>query len=185
MRVYAITDKDKLQECREYLKAKDPTLRNLVLFELSLKTLLRISDVRLLKVKDVYKKTTIRVRQKKTKKYVEIPIRKDLKKLLDKYCEDKPGYEYLLKSRKGHNQPIKENQCWRILKDMNDYLDLNNYGGIGTHSLRKTGAYFIFKATNDIDLVRRLLGHRSNQQVYAYIYSGLKSDRELINKAKF
>lgn len=185
MKVYAITDKDKLQECREYLKATDPTLRNLVLFELSLKTLLRISDVRTLRVGDVYKKTTIRLKQKKTKKYVEIPIRKDLKKLLDKYCEGKPSYEYLLKSRKGYNQPIKENQCWRILKDMNNYLGLNNYGGIGVHSLRKTGAYFMFKETNDIDFIRRMLGHRSNQEVYAYIYSGLKSDRELINKAKF
>ena len=185
MIVYAITDKYKLQECREYLKATDPSLRNLVLFELSLKTLLRISDIRMLTVKDVYKKTTIRVRQKKTKKYVEIPIRTDLKKLLDKYCENKPKYEYLLKSRNGTNRPISEVQCWRILKKMNEYLNLDNYGGIGVHSLRKTGAYFMFKETNDIDFVRRMLGHRSNQEVYAYIYSGLKTDRELINKAKF
>lgn len=185
MRVYAITDKHKLEECREYLRYKDPTLRNLVMFEISLKTLLRISDVRLLRVADVHKKTTIRLRQRKTKKWIEIPIRKDLKKLLDKYCEGRPKYEYLLKSKKGINRPISDVQCWRILKEMNDYLGLNEYGGTSCHSLRKTGAWFIFKETNDIDFVRRLLGHRSNQEVYAYIYSGLKTDRELINKAKF
>lgn len=180
MRVYAITDKKKIQECREYLKYKNE--RDLVMFELGLKTLLRISDILELRVKDVYHKTTIRKKLKKTKKNVEIPIRKDLKKILDNYCEGKPKYEYLIKSRSGYNRPISETQAYRILKDMQKVVGLDR---IGTHSLRKTGAYHMFKQTNDIDFVRRMLGHKSNSEVFTYIYSGLQDDRELINKAIF
>ena len=92
MKVYAITDKNKIKECREYLSYTNK--RNLILFELGIKTLLRISDILNLRVNDVYKKTTIRIRQKKTKQIIEIPIRTDLKKMLDEYCKDKPKYEY-------------------------------------------------------------------------------------------
>ena len=180
MKVYAITDKEKIKECRQYLKYKNE--RDLVMFELGIKTLLRISDILSLRVEDVYKKTVIRKRQKKTNKIVEIPVRTDLKKLLDKYCEGKPRYEYLIKSRKGVNKPITETQAYRILNEMASYLNIER---IGTHSLRKTGAYHIYNDTKDVDFVRRLLGHKSNNEVYSYIYSGLKSDRELINKVKF
>ncbi len=180
MKVYAITDKEKLQECKEYLRYKSE--RDLLMFELGIKTLLRISDILSLKVSDVYKKTTIRKKQKKTKKYIEIPIRTDLKKSLDKYCEGKPGYEYLIKSRKGKNKPISETQAYRILNEMAQYVNIER---IGTHSLRKTGAYHIYNETKDIEFVKRLLGHKSNNEVFAYIYSGLKSDRDLINKVKF
>lgn len=182
MKVYAITDKSSLDLCRAYLEYKDPSKRNLVLFELGLKTLLRISDILNLRVVDVYKKTTIKIRQKKTNKVVEIPIRTDLKKLLNEYCKDKPKYDYLIKSNKGCNRPITQTQAYRILNDMADYLNLER---IGTHSLRKTGAYHIYNDTKDIDFVRRILGHRSKEDVFTYIYSGLKTDRELINKARF
>lgn len=180
MKVYAITDKSKIQECREYLKYKSD--RDLVMFELGVKTLLRISDILALRIVDVYGKTTIRRRQIKTKEVIEIPIRTDLKKLLDKYCEGKPKYDYLIKSRKGKNNPITKTQAYRILNDMAEYLNIDR---IGTHSLRKTGAYHIYNDTKDIDFVKRMLGHKSNEEVFAYIYSGLKSDRELINKVKF
>lgn len=180
MKVYAITDKEKIKECREYLRYKSE--RDLIMFELGLKTLLRISDILNLRVVDVYKKTVIRKKQKKTRKIVEIPVRTDLKKLLDKYCEGKPKYEYLIKSRKGINRPISETQAYRILNEMAKYVNIDR---IGTHSLRKTGAYHIYNDTKDIDFVRRLLGHKSNNEVFSYIYSGLKSDRDLINKVKF
>lgn len=180
MKVYAITDKKKIQECREYLNYKSE--RDMIMFEVGLKTLLRISDILDLRVKDVYGKTTIRKKQIKTKEVIEIPIRTDLKKLLDKYCEGKPQYDYLFQSRKGINKKISKTQAYRILKEMAEYLNIDR---IGTHSLRKTGAYHIYNDTKDIEFVRRLLGHKSNEEVFAYIYSGLKSDRDLINKVKF
>lgn len=180
MKVYAITSKEKIEDCREYLRATN--MRDLIMFELGLKTLLRISDILELRVKDVYKRTTIKKRIKKTKKYVEIPIRKDLKKLLDEYCEGKPKNEYLIKSRQGYNRPISSTQAYRILKRLEKYLRLDK---VGTHTLRKTGAYHMFKETKDVEFIRRMLGHKSEDEVYAYIYSGLRDDRDLINKARF
>ncbi|MGL5085362.1 MAG: tyrosine-type recombinase/integrase, partial [Clostridium sp.] len=164
MRVYAITEVEKLNECREYFKYINE--RDLVMFEIGLKTLLRISDILELRVKDVKGKTVIRKKLVKTKRDVNIPIRTDLKKILDKYCEDKPNNEYLIKSRNGINKPISRVQAYRVLNDMAKYLGMER---IGTHSLRKTGAYHIYKTTNDIDLVRRLLGHKSKEEVYEYI----------------
>lgn len=180
MKVYAITDKEKIRECREYLKYHSD--RDFIMFELGLKTFLRISDILELKVGDVQGKTVIRKKQKKTNKIVEIPIRTDLKKELEQYCKDKPREEYLIKSRKGYNRPISETQAYRILNDMAKYLGIDK---IGTHSLRKTGAYHTYKETKDIDFIRRMLGHKSNEEVFAYIYSGIKTDRELINRVKF
>ena len=58
MKVYAITSKEKIEDCREYLRATN--MRDLIMFELGLKTLLRISDILELRVKDVYKRTTIK-----------------------------------------------------------------------------------------------------------------------------
>lgn len=180
MKVYAIIEKNKIKECREFLKYHSE--RDLIMFELGTKTLLRISDILDLRVKDVYKKTTIRVVQQKTKEVIEIPIRTDLKKLLDKYCEGKDPYEYLIKSRNGENKPITTTQAYRVLNRMAKYLNIDR---VGTHTLRKTGAYHIYKDTKDIELVKRLLGHKTNDQVFAYIYSGLKSDRDLLNQVKF
>lgn len=180
MKVCAITDKEKIQECRCYLSSKND--RDLIMFEIGLKTLLRISDILELRVIDVYKKTTIVKKQRKTKNIVEIPIRKDLKRLLDKYCKDKLDYDYLIQSRNGTNKHISETQAYRILSDMAEYLNIDR---MGTHSLRKTGAYHLYKETKDIDFVRRLLGHKSNEEVYSYIYSGLSYDRELMNKVKY
>lgn len=180
MKVYAITDKNTIRQCREFLEYHSE--RDLLLFELGVKLTLRVSDILNLRVRDVYKKNTLRIIQKKTNEPIEIPIRTDLKKLINKYCKDKDPYEYIIKSRKGKNRPISPTQAYRILKNMADYIGIEK---IGTHSLRKTGAFHIYNETKDVEFVRRLLGHKTNDQVFRYIYSGMKSDRELINKVKF
>ena len=43
----------------------------------------------------------------------------------------------------------------------------------------------MFKETKDVEFIRRMLGHKSEDEVYAYVYSGLRDDRDLINKARF
>lgn len=122
MKVDPIIDDDLIRDCLNYLEVKNA--RNKVLFAIGIYTGLRISDILKLKVKDIYKKNRIEVKQKKTNTYVYLPINLELKKIVKKYVEDNnlKQHEYLIKSREGKNKPISRNQAYNILNDMANFF---------------------------------------------------------------
>lgn len=168
MKVDPIRDKELIRDCLDYLEFKNP--RNKVLFAIGIYTGLRISDILKLKVKDIYKKNRIEIKQKKTKTYVQIPINLELKKIIKKYVEDeelKP-YEFLIKSREGKNKAITRNQAYNILNDMAKYFNLDE--NIGTHTLRKTAGYKLYYLSDkDVGLVMNVLGQKDPASTLRYI----------------
>ena len=100
--VEPIRDYNKLQDILEYLKHENK--RNYIMFMIGCYTALRISDILMLKVKDVKNKKNITIREKKTGKQKIIPINNKLRKALDDYIKDKNDYEYLIKSREKKKQ---------------------------------------------------------------------------------
>ena len=82
MKVEPIRDKELIRECMEYLKWKDE--KYYIMFSIGIFTALRISDILQLKVRDVYCKNRISVKQKKTRQYIYIPINNELKKHIEK-----------------------------------------------------------------------------------------------------
>lgn len=165
MKVEPIEDKDLIKECMEYLKATNE--RNFVMFTIGIYTGLRISDILQLKVRDVYCKNRISIKQKKTRTYVDIPINNNLKKILKSYCQDKPGHWYLIKSRNGHNKPISTTQAYLILRDMAEYFNIDR---VGTHTMRKTAGLHMYKESkNNIGTVMKILGHKDPSVTLKYI----------------
>lgn len=169
MKVEPIRDKETIRRCLAYLGATNK--RNQLLFAVGIYTGLRISDILTLRVKDVYCKNYISIKQKKTKNYVEIPINKELKKLIKEYCKEKMPYEYLFESRqknsKGVKGPITVGQAHNIIKDVAEYCC--GYENISTHSLRKTFGYNLYQKKKDIGEVMVALGQKDQGSTLRYI----------------
>ncbi|MCJ8342345.1 MAG: tyrosine-type recombinase/integrase [Cetobacterium sp.] len=167
MKVEPIRDPGIIQECIKYLEAKSK--RDALLFNVGIWTGLRVSDILKLRVKDLYNKSRLDVTQTKTGNIVHVPISPKLKKRVKSYVEDNnlQSYDYLIRSRKGINKPITRQQAYNILNGMAKYIGLEN---IGTHTLRKTAGYHMYKSNkNNIGVVMELLGHKDSASTLRYI----------------
>ena len=172
--VEPIRDPDEVKKIAAYLK--EDSLRNYIMFLTGIYTGLRISDILLLKVRDVKGKDGISIREKKTKKQKIFAINPILKKELRKYCDGKDLNEYLIKSREGKNKPISRQMAYDILKDVGDTFNLPN---LGTHTLRKTFGYHHYLQYKDVALLQQIFNHSSPAITLRYI--GI--EQETINKS--
>lgn len=172
--VQPIRDKDTVQDISEYLKFKNA--RNYIMWMMGIYSGLRISDILQLRVRDVYNKQYINIREKKTGKQRYFEINPVLKKALNKYCQDKSPEEYLIKSREKTNQPITRNMAYKILHDVADQFGIDN---IGTHTMRKTFGYHFYIQTKDVVTLMKIFNHST--QSYTLKYIGI--EQEAINEA--
>lgn len=127
---------------------------------------LRISDILKFKVRDVKGKDTIRLREKKTGKEKRFPINGKLKKEIAKYIEGKKDYDYLFPSRQRKNAAISRQQAYNIIKEAGEHFGLDN---LGTHTLRKTFGYHMYKQTKDAITIQKILNHSSVETTLRYI----------------
>ena len=95
----------------------------------------------------------------------EIPLNKNLKALLKNYVKNKNNSEYAFKSNKG-NKYITQKSYSKILTEVGKELGLENISG---HSLRKTYAHRLYNWKNDVEYVRRALGHTSIETTKRYL----------------
>jgi site-specific recombinase XerD len=78
-------------------------------------------------------------------------------------------------NKDGNRRPIARETAWRIIKAI--ARDNEFSGKVGTHSTRKTLARKVYRWSNDIRVVQRILGHRSLASTEAYLKS--LTDREV------
>lgn len=175
--VQPIRDFEKLEEMKRLLK--DHNERNYILFLVGLYTALRISDILVIRVEDI-KDEYINVREIKTYKTRRIYLHPKLKRALRDYTVDKQPYEFLFKSREGGNKPITRAMAYVILTGAAKHVGLD---AIGTHSLRKTFGYWVYKDTKDVAALQKLFNHSSPEETLRYI--GIEQDNvdELIKNA--
>ena len=152
--VEPIRDINIVNDILDYLKEKNK--RDYLLFAFGIYSGLRISDILKLRVRDVRNKQYIYMREKKTGKEKRFIICKELKNIFQDYIKDKKDYEHLFESRKGLNKPITRQRAYVILRDVGELFGLE---AVGTHTLRKTFGYFMYKQTKDILVVKEVLGH--------------------------
>ena len=101
-----------------------------VLFELGVNSGLRISDLLKLRVKDVLNQTHLTLREQKTNKSKSFPIKHTLQVLLNDFCKDKSGNDFLFVSSTG--QRLNRVMVYKQL--VNTCLKLNIDANIGTHN---------------------------------------------------
>lgn len=73
---------------------------------------------------------------------------------------------YLFPSRNDENKPLARESLRRIVPNAGDRVVLKK---IGTHSMRKTFEYFVYKNKTDLALIQDLLNHSSQRETLRYI----------------
>jgi integrase len=181
MEVDPIRDIKKISAMKKFLKAKDA--RDEALFTMGINTALRISDLLSFSLGDVLDgewrlRETIRLKERKTGKIKRFPINESVRETLSGYLatrrkEDRSAP--LFPSKKGG--ALSRWQARRILKAAGKFVGLEK---IGTHSLRKTFGYHVYRKTGgNIGLVQKLLNHSTSENTLRYI--GI--DREAMDSA--
>jgi integrase len=175
--VEPIKDLKKIQAIKVLLHNNNP--RDEALFVLGINTALRIGDLLSLRMYDVMDATgkildAAEVREQKTRKKKRFPLNQSVKDTLTGYFEARReiGLEEPLFPSKRKGVPLSRWRARRILHAAGRAVGLTR---IGTHSLRKTFAYHVYRRTGgNLGLVQKLLNHTSSADTLRYI--GIDSD---------
>lgn len=165
--------------------------RNYTIFQVGKATLLRVSDVLSLRYEDVFNDAgTVRhnafIHDKKTGKantlYLK-PIIQDLLAYRDWLEAQHIESEWLFPSTSDPTRHITEKQFYKVMARVGDLLGLNY---LGTHTMRKTGAYRVYTQSNyNIGLVMTLLNHSSEAMTLAYLGLDQVSRERMLDNINF
>ncbi len=198
--VRPIRDLKVLDEVLDYLVVGSKLgRRNYTIFQVGKSTLLRVSDVLNLKKSDVYTKTgSVRknayIIDRKTKKNNTLylrPVKEDLEKYyqwLKDYQAAHPKLrvfdtDWLFPSFERPQLPLDPRQYWRIMDKTGDALGIDY---LGTHTMRKTGAYLVYEQTDhNIGLVMKLLNHSSEAVTLHYRGLDQEARERILDQVNF
>ena len=164
--VQPIRDKKKIQTMKTVLKAKDE--KYYIMFLIGINVGLRLSDILTLRVSDVRDRTHINIVEKKTGKTKRFLLNSQMQAELTEYINkfSLSDDDYLIRSRKGKNQPIKRDRAYKVLNEAAQEIGLDE---IGTHSMRKTFGYWHYQKYKDIALLQHLFNHANSAVTLRYI----------------
>ncbi|WP_103851930.1 site-specific integrase [Lactiplantibacillus plantarum] len=165
--------------------------RNYTIFQVGKATLLRVSDVMKLRWTDVFNENgTVRqnafIHDQKTGKanllYLK-PAQVDLLTYQAWLQEKQFVSDWLFPSIQHPNRHITEKQFYKIMSKVGNLLGINY---LGTHTMRKTGAYRVYTQSNyNIGLVMHLLNHSSEAMTLAYLGLDQASQETMLDKIDF
>lgn len=174
--VLPIKDSNVLREVQDtLLNDFQAGRRNYTIFQVGKATLLRVSDVMNLKMSDIYDddgsvKSNAFIHDKKTGKANTLYLKPVVNDLVNyKIWLDKNSLvsDWLFPSIKCPSRHITEKQFYKIMSRVGDLLNINY---LGTHTMRKTGAYRVYTQSNyNIGLVMHLLNHSSEAMTLRYL----------------
>ncbi|NSP68895.1 site-specific integrase [Enterococcus faecalis] len=180
--VEPIREKNQINAMKAILSSGKMGERNVLLFSIGINTAYRISDLRRLKLSDVLAvsrgrviaKERLEMKEKKTGKHNSIIISNKLRKQILEYVNNNFPNQvanqefnyYLFPSRKGSDQPLSRQALWAVLSNAASNIGLKN---IGSHSMRKTFGYFLYKNGTHIEIIQELLNHSSQRETLRYI----------------
>lgn len=149
-------------------------LRDRALFDLALDSKLRGCDVVKMKIGDVVSGGQVRSRaivvQRKTGRPVQFELLSDARASLLAWLERRGGTmaDYVFPSRINHAHHLSTRQYARLVDEWVTVVGLRREQ-FGTHSLRRTKASIIYKATGNLRAVQILLGHSKIENTVRYL----------------
>ncbi|MEY2360473.1 site-specific integrase [Lactiplantibacillus plantarum] len=165
--------------------------RNYTVFQVGKATLLRVSDVMKLRWTDVFNENgTVRqnafIHDQKTGKanllYLK-PVQTDLLAYQAWLQENHLVSAWLFPSLQNPERHISEKQFYKVMSKVGDLLGINY---LGTHTMRKTGAYRVYTQSNyNIGLVMHLLNHSSEAMTLAYLGLDQASQETMLDQIDF
>jgi site-specific recombinase XerC len=149
-------------------------MRDRALFDLAIDSKLRGCDVVKVKIGDLVLGGQVRARaivvQAKTGKPVQFELMQDARASLLAWLDRRGGTldDYVFPSRIDHADHLSTRQYARLVDEWAVGVGLRREE-YGTHSLRRTKASIIYKATGNLRAVRILLGHTKIENTVRYL----------------
>lgn len=169
--------------------------RNRTLFICGINVGLRVSDLRMLKWKDLYGKNNEHIGKyvfiaKKTKKRTEIAFNNTFWNAIDTYYKklfeykDRPHPEdYVFFGKKNDKEPVSGTQVWRIMDGIAKEAGIEK--NIGSHTLRKTFGYTTYRNSKDKNAALNMLmdwyKHSTPLQTMTYIGITFEENKEAVS----
>lgn len=149
-------------------------LHDRALFDLAIDSKLRGCDVVKVKIGDLVSGGRIRARaivvQRKTKRPVQFELMEAARTSLLAWLERRGGTvdDYAFPSRIDHSSHLSTRQYARLVDEWVTAIGLRKED-YGTHSLRRTKASIIYRATGNLRAVQILLGHTKIESTVRYL----------------
>lgn len=140
------------------------------IWNVGLNLALRISDLLSVKFSDI-QNDRITLREGKTGKLATIKLNDKAKEIIERIHTENPGHVYLFQSYRNRwslnkdSKPLSRRYVSRAIASIGEEVGL----ALGTHSMRKTRGYHLYKATNDLARVMKMLRHGSEAVTLRYI----------------
>lgn len=175
-------------DIRRNLEVKEQW-RDLALFSVAIDTMLRASDLLALKVGDLVDddnkpKYQLVTKQQKTGNAVTVELSKYARDAIEMWLKANPKsrFDYIFTGLKGHlNKPISRVQYSKLIKEWVRAIRLPS-DDYSTHSLRRTLPALIYEETQNIEVVRQLLGQSSVQATSHYLNINQKQSLDIARK---
>lgn len=135
---------------------------------------LRISDLLAIKYEnvDIENRCYLLIEQKtentrKVKKIKEVRLNQKVITIIERRRREFPDDIYLFQvhSNRSKNKPPSRSHVARLFNDVGHRMKIN----LGTHSMRKTRGYFMYKNGVSLEMICKVLGHNSPATTLAYI----------------
>lgn len=153
---------------------REQRMRDRALFDLAIDSKLRGCDLVKIKIGDLVAGPDIRTRaivtQQKTGRPVQFELTGDVRASLLAWLERRGGTldDHAFPSRVDHTHHMSTRQYARLVDEWVTAVGLRREE-YGTHSLRRTKASMIYKATGNLRAVQILLGHTKIENTVRYL----------------
>lgn len=153
---------------------REGRLRDRALFDLAIDSKLRGCDLVKIKIGDLVSGTEIRTRaiviQQKTGRPVQFELTADVRASLLAWLERRGGTidDFAFPSRVDQAGHLSTRQYARLVDEWVTAIGLRR-AEYGTHSMRRTKAAMIYKATGNIRAIQILLGHTKIENTVRYL----------------
>jgi integrase len=153
---------------------RERRIRDRALFDLAIDSKLRGCDLVKIRIYDLVAGAEIRTRaivvQQKTGRPVQFEITSDVRASLLAWLERRGGTvdDYAFPSRVNHAYHMSTRQYARLVDEWVTAIGLRPEE-YGTHSLRRTKASMIYKATGNLRAIQILLGHSKIENTVRYL----------------
>lgn len=153
---------------------REGRVRERALFDLAIDSKLRCCDLVKVLIGDVVSGSDIRTRaivvQQKTGRPVQFELTADVRASLMSWLESRGGStsDFVFPSRIDHANHMSTRQYARLLDEWVTSIGLRR-AEYGTHSLRRTKAAMIYRATGNIRAIQILLGHTKIENTVRYL----------------
>lgn len=168
---------------------REGRIRDRALFDLAIDSKLRGCDLVKLKIGTLVTGHDIRTRamvvQQKTGRPVQFEITTEVRASLLAWLQRRGGTvdDYAFPSRVDHADHLSTRQYARLVDEWVTAIGLRRED-YGTHSLRRTNAAMIYKATGNLRAIQILLGHTKIENTVRYLGVDIEDALELAERTE-